>query len=159
MRLYFDTTQPNYIRRLSTIKQHDLLYVVCACPVTFEDNETRNFLQIFESLLTSVSAGAIVKEMAFKPFGENTLLSTPTKGSNASDGGSPKKRSRMSSPSPEKPKPKPIRMISPLDDAKENDKETSRSNTIDATSPPQTPTSSTLNHNQHLNVNASLVSS
>jgi hypothetical protein len=44
LRLYFDTAQPNYVRRVPTNKQHDLLYVVCSCPITFEDNETRNFL-------------------------------------------------------------------------------------------------------------------
>ena len=46
MRLYFDTTQPNYIKRLPTIKNNDILYVVCACPIVFEEDEVRNFVEI-----------------------------------------------------------------------------------------------------------------
>jgi len=34
------------MKRLPNIKQNDLLYVVCACPIIFEDNEPRNLLEV-----------------------------------------------------------------------------------------------------------------
>jgi len=46
MRLYFDTTQPNYTRRLPTIRQHELICIVYAYSIMFEDNEFRNFVEI-----------------------------------------------------------------------------------------------------------------
>ena len=46
VRLYFDTTQPNYIKRLPTIRPNDLIYIVCACPVMFEEDEVRNFFDL-----------------------------------------------------------------------------------------------------------------
>jgi hypothetical protein len=36
MSLYFDTPQPNYTKRLPTIREKELLYFVCACPIAFE---------------------------------------------------------------------------------------------------------------------------
>jgi hypothetical protein len=73
----------------------------------------------------------IVKEMAFKPFGENTILSTPTKGLNASDGASARKRPCISSLSLVKPKPRPA-PIGPLVDDDKAD-----SDTVGARSQPQ----------------------
>jgi len=52
MRLYFDTTQLNYIKRLPKITKTDALYVVCASPITtFDENEYRTFLIATLSLM------------------------------------------------------------------------------------------------------------
>jgi hypothetical protein len=148
MRLYFDTTQANYLKRLPTIKQNDLLYVICACPIIFEDNEPGDLTEIL--YLLTVPAWAIVKEMSFK-FVENTIQSTPTKASEALESGSGRKRSRMSSPSPAKGKLKAASMPLIADDneiEEEKDKN-SQTDTINVASQPQTPTLSTLNHHQN----------
>ena len=51
MRLYFDTTQPNYINRLPKITRTDVLYVVCASPITTFDDDKRTFLPATLSLM------------------------------------------------------------------------------------------------------------
>jgi hypothetical protein len=141
MRLYFDTSQPNYTNRLPTIREKELLYIVCACPFAFEEDEARNVLET-RPLLISI-AWAVVKDMSFK-F-ESTRPLTPSKGSDLlSNGTSPRKRTRMSSPSPAKRLPKKTRPSSPED--KDGKEDTSRSITIEA-SPPQTPTPSGITQN------------
>jgi hypothetical protein len=37
MRLYFDTSQPNYTKRPPTIREKELLYIVCGCPFAFDE--------------------------------------------------------------------------------------------------------------------------
>jgi hypothetical protein len=148
MHLYFDTTQSNYTTRLPTVREGNLIYVVCACPIGFENDEARN-IPIISFLLITI-AWAIVRDVTFK-FHEKTtsgIFTTPTKGSeSASDRGSIKKRSRMSSPSPAKRSRKNIftSSMDPSEEEASKFEETSQSETLDAISRSNTPIPSITN--------------
>jgi hypothetical protein len=103
MRLYFDTTQPNFIKRLPKIARNEALYVICACPITFDENEFRRLF--IAGLLLMLLAWAIVKEMSFEER-QGSNQSTPIKDIDglSTSGASVRKRPRMSSPSPTKGK-------------------------------------------------------